>query len=99
MPLSLKNLLLEQSTYNNFVNNSVSYFRQNELHCKVDVHLNVHVSSDSSVTVTPKVHCKNSDQLSSDNEIIKSKSKKKKQCHQRTNSYPGNKKSQFESVV
>ena len=62
------------------------------------MHLNVHVSSDSSVTVTPKVHYKNSDHLSSDNEIFKSKSKKKQQRHQRTNSDPSYTKSEIDNV-
>ena len=76
------------------------------------MNLSVTVSSDSSVSVTPKIHCKNSNSLNSekihckysnnnlnsDNEIVQSKSKKKKSKHRRTNSDPGPNRPRYDSV-
>ena len=33
-------------------------FRQSEMVCEVDIHLSINVSSDSSVSVTPKIQCR-----------------------------------------
>ena len=64
------------------------YFRPNEVRCDVDIHLNlsVTVSSNSSVSVTPKVHCKNSENLNSNNETSPTKFNLKKTKHQTTSS-------------
>ena len=52
--------------------------------CEVDIHLNVTVSSDSSVSITPKIHYKNSTKSSTENSTPKKPEKKK-----RTMSDPG----------
>ena len=73
--------------------------RTNEIRCEVDIHLSVTVSSDSSVSVTPRIHCKNSENLDSTNETKQNNSKKKrKEGHQRTNSDPGTERSKYDST-
>ena len=76
----------------------VKYFRSNEIRCDVDIHLSVTVSSDSSVSVTPKVHCKNSDNLNSNNGTFQTELEKKKTKHQRTNSDTGPTKARCDSI-
>ena len=74
------------------------YFRTNEIRCAVDIHLSVTVSSDSSVSVTPKVHCKKSDNLNSNNGTFQTELEKKKTKHQRTNSDTGPTKPRCDSI-
>ena len=75
------------------------YFRPNEIRCEVDIHLSVTVSSDSSVSVTPRIHCKNSDNSNTKTEVRQTKTMKKEwQRHERTNSNPGESRPRFGSI-
>ena len=56
------------------------------------------MSSDSSVSVTPKVHCKNSENLNSNNGTFQTEFEKKKTKHKRTNSDTGPTKARCDSI-
>ena len=73
-------------------------FRANEIRCNVDIHLSVTVSSDSSVSLTPKFHCKKSDNSNSNNGTFQTELKKKKTNHKRTNSDTGPTKARCDSI-
>merc|ERR1740122_428673 len=67
--------ILKQSKKNNIFSKSK---KSNEIRCDVDIHLSVTVSSDSSVSVTPKFHSKKSDNLNSNNGTFQTELEKKK---------------------
>ena len=71
--------------------------RPNEINCEVDIHFNFTVSSDSFVSVTSTIIDKKADNEISENEVIRSKSKKNKKKHRRRHSDPGPNRPRYDS--